>query len=170
LARDILKLCLKQSLNIRIDYTGLRISVTDFNIHLVDTLVCVILFELVNLPIRVRESSRDISPSVPNVCLNNDHVVEPELLFTHAQLFHVLRHRPVLGLRSCLGLRRIIICRVLIYIAYVARTRADLYSIGIDYVIIYDVRALRCKKNWFIEEIPIISRIYNCIQLKSVEM
>jgi len=146
LAHDILRLCLKRFLNIRIDYTGLRISVLDFNIHLVDTLVCIILFELVDLPIRVRESSRDIPPSVPNVCLNNEHVVEPEFLFTRTQLFHVLGHWPVLGFRSRLGLRRIIVRRVLIYIAYVTRARTDLYSIGVDYVVIYDVRALRCKK------------------------
>jgi hypothetical protein len=33
--------------------------------------------------------------------------------------------------------------QVLIYITYVARARADLHSIGVDYIVIYNVRALR---------------------------
>lgn len=114
----------------------------ELDIHLVDTLMPVILLELIDLPVRIREPSRDIPPSVPNVYLDNEHVVEPEFFLARAQFLHVLGHRPVLGFR--LRLRRVI-RRVLIYIAYVTRARADLHPIRVDYVVIYNIRALRWK-------------------------
>lgn len=125
------------------NHSGWSIWVLEFDIHLIDTLMPVVLLELIDLPIRIWESSRDIPPSVPHVCLNNEHVVEPEFFVARAQFLHIFGHRPILRFRS-LRLRRII-RRILIYIAYVTRARADLHSIRVDYVVINNIRALRWK-------------------------
>lgn len=132
-----------------INYPNIRfLRELELNIYLylIDTLVLVILLELLNLPVRIRESPRDVPPSVSDMRFNNKHIVKCELLSTRAQLFHVLRHRSMLGLRPggrfwlCRGC---VVRRILIYIAYIARPWANLHSVRIDDVVIYDVRALR---------------------------
>jgi len=147
-----------------INYTE---SFPKFDIYLVDTPVSIILLELIDLSIRIRESPRNVPPSAPNVGFNDKYVVKREFLVACAQFLHHFRHRSMLGLRSwCrLGLCRGCIVRwILIHVTYVARPRADFHSVGVDNVIIHNIRGL-CWKS--ISGNHLINRIDNGFLLDS---